>query len=86
MIVLCMEIFERFRLKASKCKFGYSELDFVGKVISEEGPQMSSTRKQSALDFPASIFNKQLKTFLENCKLLNTKSVFFSTFITCTNS
>ena len=31
-------IFERFRLhnlflKASKCKFGYSELDFVGKVI-----------------------------------------------------
>ena len=44
MIVLCMEfvshlrsIFERFRLhnlflKASKCKFGYSELEFVGKL------------------------------------------------------
>ena len=43
-------IFERFRLpnlflKASKCKFGYSELDFVGKVIPEEGLQMSRKRR-----------------------------------------
>ena len=50
-------IFERFRLhnlflKASKCKFGYSELDFVGKVISEEGLRMSRARIQSVLDFP----------------------------------
>ena len=41
--------FQRFRLhnlflKASKCKFGYSELDFAGKFISEEGLQMSRTR------------------------------------------
>ena len=37
-------IFERFRkhnlhLKASKCFFGYSELEFVGKVVSEKGLQ-----------------------------------------------
>ena len=62
-------IFERFRLhnlflKASKCKFGYSELDFVGKVISEEGLQMSRTRIQSVLDFPVPVYAKQLKSFL----------------------
>ena len=62
-------IFERFRLhnlflKASKCKFGYSELDFIGKVISEEGPQMSRTRIQSVLDFPVPVYAKQLKRFL----------------------
>ena len=69
-------IFERFRLhnlflKASKCKFGYSELDFVGKVISEEGLQMSRTRIQSALDFPVPVYAKQLKSFFRNCKLFS---------------
>ena len=49
---------------SDKCKFGYAELDFVGKVISEEGPQMSSTRKQSALDFPIPVYAKHLKSFL----------------------
>ena len=62
-------IFERFRLhnlflKASKCKFGYSELDFVGRVISEEGLQMSRTRIQSVLDFPVPVSAKHLKSFL----------------------
>ena len=62
-------IFERFTLhnlflKASKCKFGYSELDFVGEVISEEGLQMSRTRVQSVLDFPVPVYAKQLKSFL----------------------
>ena len=37
-------IFERFRkhhlhVKASKCFFGFSELEFVGKVVSEKGLQ-----------------------------------------------
>ena len=50
-------IFERFRkhslyLKASKCFFGYSELEFVGKVVSEEGLRISRTKIQSVLDFP----------------------------------
>ena len=62
-------IFERFRLhnlflKASKCKFGYSELYFVGKVISEEGLQMSRTRVQSVLDSPVPVYAKHLKFFL----------------------
>ena len=62
-------IFERLRLhnmflKASKCKFGYSELDFVGKIISIEGLQMSRIRIQSVLDFPVPVYAKQLKSFL----------------------
>ena len=45
-------IFERFRkhylyLKASKCFFGYSELEFVGRVVSEKGLQMPRTKIQS---------------------------------------
>ena len=48
-------IFERFRkhnlyIKASKCFFGYSELEFVGKVVSEKGLQISRTKIQSILD------------------------------------
>ena len=68
--VSCLRpIFERFRLhnlflKASKCKFGYSELVFVGKVISLEGLQMSRTRIQSVLDFPIPVYAKQLESFL----------------------
>ena len=62
-------IFLRFRkyhlfLKAKKCFFGYKELDFVGKVISEEGLKMSRTKIQSVLDFPIPIVSKQLKSFL----------------------
>ena len=42
-------IFERFTkhnlyLKASKCFFGYSELEFVGRVVSEKGLQISQKR------------------------------------------
>jgi transposase InsO family protein len=63
------QIFERFRkyhvfLKASKCFFGYTEIDFVGKVISEEGLKMSRSKIQSVLDFPLPSISKQLKSFL----------------------
>ena len=51
-------------LKASKCKFGYSELDFVGKVISEEGLQMSRKRIQSVIDFPVPFYANQFKSSL----------------------
>ena len=61
-------IFERFRkhnlyIKASKCLFGYSELEFVGKVMSEKGLQISRTKIQSVLDFPLPTVSKQLKSF-----------------------
>ena len=49
--------FEHFRkhnlyVKASKCFFGYSKLEFVGKVVSGKGLQVSRTKIQSILDFP----------------------------------
>ena len=62
-------VFLRFRthklyLKAKKCYFGYAEIDFVGKVLSENGLQMSQTKIRSVLDFPKPIIAKQLKSFL----------------------
>ena len=68
-------IFERFRkhdlyIKASKCFFGYSELEFVGKVVSKEGLQISRTKIQSILDFPLPTVSKQLKSFLRTANYL----------------
>ena len=62
-------VFERFRkqnlyLKANKCYFGFKELEFVGKVSSEEGLKISHTKIQSVLDFPLPTVGKQLKSFL----------------------
>ena len=66
-------IFERFRkhnlyIKASKCFFGYSELEFVGKVVSEKGLQISRTKIQSILDFPLPTVSEQLKSLLETIR------------------
>ena len=68
-------IFERFRkhnlyLKASKCLFGYSELEFVGKVVSEKELQISRTKIQSVLDFPLPTESKQMKSFLGTANYL----------------
>ena len=62
-------VFERFRnhnlyLKANKCYFGFKELEFVGKVLSEEGLKISRTKIQSVLDLPLPTVGKQLKNFL----------------------
>ena len=56
-------VFERFRkhnlyLKANQCFFGFKELEFVGKVLSEEG-LISRTKIQSVLDFPQPTVGKQ---------------------------
>ena len=61
------EVFLRFRryrlfLKAKKCYFGHAEIDFVGKVISEHGLQMSQKKIRSVIDFPKPIIAKQLKS------------------------
>ena len=63
------QIFMRFRkhhlfLKASKCHFGYTEIEYVGKVISENGLKMSQEKIRSVLDFPVPSVSKQLKSFL----------------------
>ena len=62
-------VFERFRkhnlyLKANKCRFGFKDLEFVGKVLSEEGLKISRTKIQSVLDSPLPTVGKQLKSFL----------------------
>ena len=62
-------VFLRFRthklfLKAKKCYFGYAEIDFVGKVLSEKGLKMYQTKIRSVLDFPKPVIAKQLKSFL----------------------
>ena len=56
-------IFEHFRkhnllLKASKCSFDYSEIEFVGKVVSEKGLQISRKKIQAILDFPLPTVSK----------------------------
>ena len=68
-------IFERFRkhtlyIKASKCFFGYSELEFVGRVVSKKGLQISRTKIQSILDFPLPTVSKQLKSFMGTANYL----------------
>ena len=75
-------------LKASKCKFGYSELDFVGKVVSEEGLQMSRKRIQSVLDFPVPVYAKQLKSFLGTVNYLRDfiRNQSSLVHLLCTNS
>ena len=61
-------VFLRFRthkpfLKAKICYFGHAEIDFVGKVLSEKGLQMSQTKIRSVLDFPKPVIAKQIKSF-----------------------
>ena len=68
-------IFERFRrhnfhIKVSRYFFSYFELEFVGKVVSEKGLQMSCTKIQSILDFPLPIVSKHLKSFLGTANYL----------------
>jgi hypothetical protein len=63
------QVFMRFRqhhlfVKASKCHFGYTEIEYVGKMISEEGLKMSQEKIRSVLDFPTPSVSKQLKSIL----------------------
>ena len=63
------QVFERFRfhkiyLKASKCYLGYSELNYLGKIITHEGLKMSNSKIQSVIDFPTPTLSKHLKSFL----------------------
>ena len=46
----------------SKCFFGYTEIDFVGKVISE-GLKISRSKIRSVLEFPLPSISKQLRSF-----------------------
>ena len=62
-------IFERFRkqnlfVKPNKCFLGYTEIDYVGKVLSAEGLKMSQEKIRHVLDFPKPDISKQLESFL----------------------
>ena len=76
-------VFKRFRkhnlfLKASKCSFGFKELEFVGKVVSEAGLKISQQKIQAVLDSPLPTVGKQLKGFLGTVN-------YFSMFIIVSN-
>jgi hypothetical protein len=51
-------------LKASKCKFGLSKIEYVGRTIWKEGVSMSTKKINSVLDFPKPMVNTQLRSFL----------------------
>jgi hypothetical protein len=62
-------IFQRFRLKgllvkAKKCKFGLSSIEYVGKVISAAGLSMSKEKIESVLNFPRPKDNTSLRVLL----------------------
>jgi transposase InsO family protein len=63
------QVFQRFSkhkivLKPTKCRFGMSEVEFCGRVISDKGIHMSAKKISQVLDFPLPEYMKQLKSFL----------------------
>lgn len=63
------QVFIRFQdrhifLKASKCKFGMSQVQYVGKTISREGIVVSQKQIKGVVDFPQPLVNTQLRSFL----------------------
>ena len=51
-------------LKPKKCRFGTTEIDYVGRVINEHGTTMRNEKITKVLDFPLSIYFKQLRGFI----------------------
>jgi len=49
-VELVLERMKRFRLKASKCKFGYESIEFVGHVFEKNGYRLSNERRDQILD------------------------------------
>ena len=48
----------------AKCKFGLTEVEYVGHVINQEGLKISAEKKAKVLDFPLPDTTKQLRGFL----------------------
>ena len=64
------DVFIRFRernlfLKAKKCKFGVTRLEYVRRVISKERLSMSAAKTKSVLDFPRPKPVTALRGFLD---------------------
>ena len=63
------QVFKRFQekhifVKASKCKFGMSQVQYIGKTISREGIVVSQKQIKGVVDFPQPLVNTQLRSFL----------------------
>ena len=63
------DVFERFRLKglrlkAKKCRFGLKRIEYVGRVVDQNGLSMSAEKIQSVLNFPVPKNLHLLRSFL----------------------
>ena len=63
------EVFLRFRkhkltLNPKKCRYGISQVEYVGHVIDENGVTFSKEKREKVLTFPLPTHMKQLKKFL----------------------
>ena len=55
------------KLNPAKCKFGLSEVEYVGHTINEQGIHFVRSRLDSVLDFELPKLGKQLKSFIGFC-------------------
>ena len=69
LIINLHKVFERLKkynltLNPKKCRFGMSEVEYVGVVLNEHGLSFSHEKKDSIMNFPKPIVQKQLKSFV----------------------
>jgi transposase InsO family protein len=62
-------VFERFKrygivLKPKKCKFGLTEIEYVGRIINQQGTTMRNETITKVLEFPLPVYFKQLRGFI----------------------
>jgi hypothetical protein len=63
------QVFERLRkfgitVNPAKCRFGLSEIEYVGHVINENGLTFSTEKREEVLNFPLPTTHKGMKQFL----------------------
>jgi hypothetical protein len=63
------QVFDRFRkhkitLNPEKCRFGLTQIEYVGHVIDEHGLSFSQKKKDHVFAFPKPDFQKELKSFV----------------------
>ena len=51
-------------LKPKKCRFGMTEIKYVGGVINQRGTTMRNEAMTKVLDFPLPVYFKQLRGFI----------------------
>ena len=51
-------------LNPAKCRFGMSEIEYVGHVINENGLTFTRDKLDSVVNFPKPVYQKEMKSFL----------------------